>query len=204
MSQKIFSAISYIFHPLFMPILGMWLILYSGTYLSLLPLEGKRAILLITALSTILLPLSVLPFLYYQKLLTSYKMPERKERLLPLLLSIVFYYFGYYILRKVGVPSFIQHFLLASIICLVVAVLVHLKWKISTHMIGVGGILGLISSFSHIFQQNITIVLMFAIIIAGAIGTARLYLKAHNQAQVYSGFMVGFILSFVVIVFMNT
>lgn len=131
-------------------------------------------------------------------------MPERKERLLPLLLSVVFYYFGYYILRKVGVPNFIQHFLLASIACLVVAVLVHLKWKISTHMIGIGGILGLLSSFSYLFQQDITAVLMLVIVITGAIGTARLYLKSHNQAQVYSGFMVGFVLSFGVIVFMNT
>lgn len=203
MTKKLFSILSYIFHPVFMPILGIYLILYSGTYLAILPAESKRAILLMTAMFTVLLPLSVLPFLRYYKLISKYTIPERRERLIPLFLSVVFYGFGLYLFRKYGIPFFIQQFLLVAIICLLIAVLVHFWWKISTHMMGIGGILGLISSFNYLFSIDITFVLILTIIVAGVIGTARLYLKSHNQAQVYSGFMVGFIISFAIMALLN-
>lgn len=202
MTKRISSLISYSFHPVLMPFLGMFLILYSGTHFSLLLQEQKRAILIITAMSTILLPLSVLPFLYYHKLISKYTIPERRERLIPLLLSVVFYYFGYYILHKFSAPVFIQRFLLASLICLIISVLIHLRWKISLHMIAIGGLTGLISSFGFLFQLNISLVLMVLILIAGITGTARLHLRTHNQAQIYSGFMLGFVLSFGVLVYL--
>lgn len=203
MTKKLFSTLSYIFHPVFMPIIGIYLILYSGTYLSILPAESKRAILLMTAMFTVLLPLSVLPFLRYYKLISKYTIPERRERLIPLFLSIIFYGIGFTLFRKYGIPMYIQQFLLVSIICLIIAVIVHLWWKISTHMIGIGGIIGLISSFNYLFNIDISYVLILTIIVAGIIGTARLYLKSHNQAQVYGGFMVGFIISFTVMALLN-
>jgi len=203
MTKKLFNTLSYIFHPVFMPILGIYLILYSGTYLSILPTESKKAILLITAMFTILLPLSVLPFLRYYKLISKYTIPERRERLIPFFLSIIFYAFGFSLFRKYGIPLYIQQFLLVSLICLIIAVVVHLWWKISTHMMGIGGILGLISSFNYLFNMDISYALILTIITAGLIGTARLYLKSHNQAQVYGGFMVGFIISFAFMALIN-
>jgi len=202
MTKRISTLISYFFHPILMPLLGMLLILYSGTHFSLLLQQQKNAILVITAMSTILLPLSIMPFLYYHRLISKFTIPERKERLIPLFLSIVFYYFGYYVLHKFAAPFFIQRFLLASLICLTITVLIHLKWKISLHMIGIGGLTGLTSAFGFLYQLNISLVLMVLILVAGITGTARLHLRIHNQTQIYSGYMLGFTLSFGVLVFL--
>lgn len=203
LTKNISKGISYAFHPTLMPLLGIYLIL-SYTHLILLPYEGKVAIFKIVGLSTLVLPIMVLPFLYYQKLITDITVSERRERLLPITLAIIFYFFGYYILRRLGGPSIIQSFLLSSFICVFIAGLISLRWKISLHMIGIGGLIGLISAMSFLYQTGIEFILMASILIAGLTGTARLYLKEHSQTQIYSGFLLGFILTFGIVVSMNS
>ena len=39
-------------------------------------------------------------------------------------------------------------------------------------------------------------VLMFLLILSGMLGSARLYLRAHNHLQVYVGFLLGCIVEF--------
>ncbi|MBI9069398.1 MAG: hypothetical protein JEZ09_19020 [Salinivirgaceae bacterium] len=202
MTKKIFTAVSFVFHPVFMPLVGIFIIL-SLSHLAMLPFEGKKAILLIVAITTLFFPLAVLPVLYYQKLITKITVTERKERLLPMFLTILFYYFGYYILHKYSAPVYLQHFLLATILSISLASIIHLKWKISTHMIGIGGILGLLSSMGFLFQTHFSNLMMLVILSAGLIGTSRLYLKEHNHLQIYSGFILGYLVTFLTIVLMN-
>lgn len=203
MTKKLTTIISYLFHPVFMPILGMALILFSGTYLSLLAFESKKAILIITGMFTILLPLSVLPFLKYYKLITSYTIPQRQERLIPFIMSLIFYSFAYALFRKLGVPFFLQHFIIAALVCLFLNLIIHLWWKISAHMIGIGGLLGLLSALSFLFNIDIQLYLMIIIIAAGLIGSSRLYLKSHSQSQIYAGFMLGYVTTFLVLIILN-
>lgn len=204
MTKKFSTLISFLFHPVFMPFFGMAVILFSGSYLSLISFESKKAILLITIMFTLLLPLSVLPFLKYYKLITNYTIPQRQERLIPLLMSVIFYAFGYTLFRKLGIPNFLQHYILAALICLILTLIIHVWWKISAHMIGIGGLLGLISALSFLFSINMQVHLIAAIAAAGLIGSSRLYLKSHSQSQIYAGFMLGYIVSFLVIVIINS
>lgn len=195
--KKTANLISYLFHPLLMPTLGVLLIFYSGIYLSFIPYEAKKIILLLTAFITLFLPITLLPLLYWQKKLSKITLPKRQERLIPLFVSLLFYYLAYYILKKNNIPFFIQHFILASFFCLLAVSLIHLKWKISIHMVGLGGILGLWSILSFLFNiPNQSIFLSLLIIVSGLVGSARLVLAAHTQAQVYTGFLVGYTLSF--------
>lgn len=202
MNKKASQFISILFHPLLMPFIGVLLIL-TITHLALLPVEGKKAIYKIVILSTVLLPLSMLPLFYYNKIINKITMPQRRERLFPLATSIFFYYAGYYILTRLNAPVFIQYFLLSTVIVLSLTLIIHFKWKISTHMVGIGGIIGLLSTFGFLYKIDITTWLIPCILIAGIVGTARLYLKAHQPAQVYSGFLLGFVSVFAVIVGMT-
>ncbi len=202
LAKNLFKGISYAFHPTLMPLLGIYLIL-SYTHLILLPYDGKIAIVKIVGLSTLVLPIMVLPFLYYRKLITDITVSERNERLLPITLAIIFYFVGYYILKRLGVPSIIHSFLLSSFVCVLFAGLISLRWKISLHMIGIGGLIGLISAMSYLFQTGIEFILMGSILIAGITGSARLYLKEHSQAQIYTGFLLGFVLTFSIVVSIN-
>ncbi len=200
---KILSkTVSYLLHPALMPIIGIFII-FTSTHLMLLPIQGKIAILKVVAVCTILLPLSVLPLMYYHKRISNIEVSARNERLLPVFISVVFYFTAYYALSKMGAPRIINQFILSAFVSLALAGIIHFKWKISLHMIGMGGLIALVSAISFLYKTPIQFYLVSLILLTGVSGSARLYLEEHTQEQIYSGFLVGFVTTFSIIVLMN-
>jgi hypothetical protein len=103
MTKKLFKTLSYILHPVFMPVFGV-LILFSISHLALLPIESKKAILFLVAIVTVFFPLALIPILYFQKAITGVNISSQRERIIPMFLTSLFYYFGYYILHKYSAP----------------------------------------------------------------------------------------------------
>ena len=70
--------------------------------------------------------------------------------------------------------------------------LISLKWKISAHASGVGGLLAFYVVASHLnavpYDLNLCLML---ITIAGLTVSARLALNSHNLMQVVAGFLLG-------------
>jgi len=187
--SKVFSTL---FHPLLIPAIGLFLIFNVGGHFSYLPFEHKRAIYIIVFLSTCVLPLSLIPLFLLSGIIKSVYMKERKERLFPTLATGAFYLLGYFFLSKIPiVPTFIQGFMLATIVTICVALGITFFWKISMHMIGIGGLTGALLALSVRFGLDIWITFSTLLLIAGLLGTSRLYLKAHTPLQVHVGFVLG-------------
>jgi len=196
MQRWIAKVVSLILHPLFMPVYGILILFYiSGTFLSFLPGIVKRIVLIIIAVNTIILPLSVVPFYISQKVIKSIHMDTSGERIIPLAMNSIFFYLGFYLLNRLQVPDLIKMYVLASFSVVVVTLLVSLKWKISIHMIGIGGLTGAILSISWHLGVDMKEVWMGLILCGGLIGFARLELNKHTPVQVYSGFFIGLIVA---------
>ena len=58
-------------------------------------------------------------------------------------------------------------------------------------MIGMGGIIGSIIGISERLTIDLNNILIVLFLLAGLVGSARLYLNAHNPAQVFVGFLLG-------------
>jgi hypothetical protein len=192
--KRLPQFLSYIFHPLLMPTLGVYVILNSGTYASLLPSDAKNMILVAVLTCTFGLPAAFIPIYIYSKIAASAEMGQRQERHIPLIITALMYYFSFYLLRRMEVPTIIQAFLLASTISVCANLIINTKWKISAHMIGIGGLIGLIISISILYHADIMLYLMISILVGGVIGYARLSLNAHTPSQVYIGLVTGFLL----------
>jgi hypothetical protein len=59
-------------------------------------------------------------------------------------------------------------------------------------MVGLGGLMGMIMFISFYLKVDLSFYLILTILITGVTGSARLLLKAHTPAEVYSGFLMGF------------
>ena len=194
--RLIAKIISVIFHPLFMPVYGILILFFiSGTFLSYLAGPVKNIVLIIIAVNTIILPLSVVPFYISQKIIKSIHMNTSRERIIPLTMNSIFFYLGFYLLNRLQVPDLIKMYVLASFSVVVVTLLVSLKWKISIHMVGIGGLTGAIISISWHLGVDMKAIWMGLILCSGLIGFARLELNKHTPAQVYSGFFAGLIVA---------
>ena len=177
-----------------MPTLGVLVIFNSGSYLELLPFQVKKIVLFIVFISTFILPLSILPFMRYKGLISTWNINNRQERIIPLFITGVFYSLAFYWLLKINVlPKFILQCMLACAISVFITLIISLFWKISIHMLGVGGLTGITIALLYMQGVNIHIYLMASILVAGFLGSARLKLNAHSPMQVYSGYLLGII-----------
>lgn len=147
-------------------------------------------LLFVIVIATVVLPLlSVFIMLRFGRISTIY-MEDQRERNWPLLQTAIVYAAAYYVLQAKA-PVFLPLFILGAIISMVIAMLINLKWKISLHMIGIGGFCGGMTALFLISQEGSPFFLASAFAMAGVLGTARLILQAHTPMQILAGFVLG-------------
>jgi membrane-associated phospholipid phosphatase len=73
-------------------------------------------------------------------------------------------------------------------------------WKISIHSAGAGGVIGALIAYSILFVFNPIWYLCLLILLAGAVGTARMLLRQHNLSQVVVGTILGVVCGFMGII----
>jgi membrane-associated phospholipid phosphatase len=132
------------------------------------------------------------PYLLYHKLLFNVQMENRRERYVPLVVSFVLNIFCYYLIRRITIPQMYYSFILSSLIAVLVTMLITLRYKISIHMVGAGGLVALIGFLAFHLKVDLQFYLVISLVLAGITGTARLILKAHTPDQIYTGFLTGF------------
>jgi hypothetical protein len=198
MEKRIATVFSYIAHPLLIPLLGLLIISNSGTYAADMDLRYRQFIYLAVFVFTLVLPAAIIPLFYYFGLSKNLHFSERRERLVPLYITLIFYLAAYFLIKKLPVSAVYQRFLFAACISMIFILAISYFWKISAHMVGWGGLTGLILILSLRFNTDLMIFLILSILISGIIGFARLKLNAHNPLQTYSGFLLGFSIMLVV------
>jgi len=197
--QKLTKLISVIFHPVLIPIIGMFLIFHSGTLFSFIPSQVKNFSYIVVFLSTFLLPISILPLLKFQRLISSYALTDRKERIIPMILSIIFFFMGFYILRRIPMTAFLQSFFLSMMVIVSGVSLISFSWKISMHLSSIGALTALVVVLSMKYSADIFWVVILAVLLSGLMGYSRLYRGRHNQWQVYAGYFWGFTSAFLIL-----
>jgi len=186
------KTLSILFHPLLMPTLGVMIIFYSGSYVSYLPGDVKKIILLVVGANTLGLPLMMMPLFIQFKVISTFAMETNKERILPLTFTLIPYILSVYFLIKLPIPFIITSFMLGASIAVALCLIISYWWKISIHLVGIGGMIGFLISFSIRLYTNVLPLLIIFVVAAGLLASARLFLKAHKPSQVFLGFLLGF------------
>lgn len=188
-----FSRIlSCILHPLFIPTLAT-IVLISQPYLYtvVLPDTLKWWFLSVVVIFTLILPFAGVLILEKLTILSTVEMKERSERTIPLLLSGMSYMALLFIIRPAGIPPLLMYVLYSATFTLLAGLLINLAFKISLHTLGWSGITCTFTCLS--LQTGLSLIswIIGAIVLAGLAGYARLKQDAHNQTQVYLGYVVG-------------
>lgn len=193
MENKLANALSFIFQPLLMPTFGFIVLFSMNTVFSLMvnP-SAKWMIMGVVFLTTFLFPATMIFFLLKMGVITSLNLRSRQERVLPFLITGVFYYLVYYMLKQLQISPIYTYFMIGTTFIIVISMLINFFWKISIHMISLGGMLGAFLGLSFVMMIDLTPLLLLIIFVSGLVGYARLQLNAHTPAQVYTGFVSGF------------
>lgn len=91
--------------------------------------------------------------------------------------------------------------MVAASVALFITILISYYWKISAHMVGIGGATGFIIALSLFWGADIKFFLLLAILLSGVVGSSRLALNEHYPLQIYTGYVVGILSMLGVFVF---
>lgn len=188
----ILKSISFIFHPVMMPLLGV--IFYFSKSPRYLPMEIIQAKVVSLFILTILLPILLYFLLKSLGRTSTIYLKSTNERILPLVLNaIIILLIVYRVLPNDEIIELYYFFigiLISTLSCLVLAIL---KFKASIHMMAVSGVFMFFLALSIHFSININGSLAIMAVLMGAIATSRLHLKAHTYPELIIGFFIGLI-----------
>ena len=198
-----FKIITYIFQPLLIPTYGIILLMQLSLF-QLFPTSYRLFAIAGTVLFTCILPSLPILFMMKNRQISDIFISKREERTMPYLFSLLAYIFWVLFLwRTLQFPMDFVLLAIGSIVSVVLMVFINLKWKISAHTAGMGGLIGGIFGVAFVAAINPVWIITAAIIIAGLVAISRILLKAHTLSQVIGGFFLGFACVFIPVIVYN-
>jgi len=192
MADKAAHIITAVFHPLLIPTYAFIILLHMQVYfVRIIPEQSKWIIIGMIFFATFIFPMLFYIALYYRGVIKSMHMRSKEERTIPYIIAIIFFYLTFYILRRMGISPFFYHYMGGATLLLVLVLVINLFWKISSHTIAFGALLGGIVALSLLMNINVHYLLLPAVLIGSFIASSRLRLNAHTQAQIYAGLLLG-------------
>jgi len=200
------NTISFILNPLLMPFYSI-AALFSYTSFGQIYLNQILRFLLPVLLFSTLIPGLFIIVLKRLKIVSDSSLPLHSDRILPYLMvcfanGVLLYHF-----YTANMYIWFIGVLAVPVIVSFIGLVINFFWRISAHMLAVGALIGTIMSVCYnIKGLNPFVLFIILFILAGCLAVSRLYLNKCNAAQVYAGFFVGLISSFLIIwinIYMN-
>lgn len=184
-------TISYLLHPLLMPVYILFFLFNANSLFSYIPEAVKSYCYLVTVFTLLVMPVASLPLFKYLRLVKSYELEEKQERVYPILIAVIFAFIGFWLLGRVAYTNIVQQLFLVLIILLSAFSVITLRWKMSMHMTAMGGVCGFLFILGMKYSGDVRTFFMLMILLSGLLAASRLYLKKHSPLQVYTGFLFG-------------
>lgn len=190
-------AISVLLHPILMPVLALWAAMQLDPHLSyFLPPQARLFTLGIVVVMSVVFPSISMLLLRRAGAISSLEMPTREERIAPFVLMLIYYGMTYYMLRQTRLDGSVLSLYAGVMLALLITTLITFRWKISVHLVGVGGLVGTVAGISEMHGEGLLFWLALSVLMAGILGTARLLTGSHVPAQVYAGGALGFLCTY--------
>lgn len=183
--------ISYIFHPLFIPIYVILFFLYEIRMFPDRDAWGKKLILIQFLVSYTLLPLVTILLMKGLGFIQSFQLHSRRDRIMPYVVCEIFYFWTWYVARNLHYPKVVIAFALAVFLSSAAGLILNSYMKISMHGLAVGTLCAAMVMTGLTVHFPFGMYVSAAVLIAGLTCTARLIDSDHYATEVYTGFIVG-------------
>jgi hypothetical protein len=197
MANSFWKAISYIFHPAFMPTLGVIVIISCDPFIysSLDPDQFwifLASFAAMTLLCTMMLPLFVSWVLLKTGRVSSLTVPTDKDRLMLIAFTELCFILAYYSIHNIPmIGRSLSFFMLGINVAMIITLIASMFTKVSLHGVGVGGILGTIIGLMYYTRMQNFPVVIAAIVLVALVDYSRFKLKAHIASDIYIGNIIG-------------
>ena len=200
MNRNVALGISGLFHPVFVNLFGLLAIVFLSPYLSLgLTPNAKFFYIAFMFVTAGVLPILAVLVMRLLGKVQSVLLDVQDERNNPYLITAYVYLFVYYFLSRMHTPSNLRPYILACTCILGAVVIINHFYKISVHGASLGALTAIILTLAQAPLFDLRYVLLLTFILSGITLSARLFLHAHTFGQVISGWMLGFVIMYLIL-----
>jgi len=185
--------ISYIFHPLFIPVYLSWLAVESQSFLFGVFSEWEKTIFIARfGVMYILFPLVSVLLMKALGFVSSIHLNTQKDRIIPYVVCMIYYWWMWYVLHNQ--PEYPKQFVILSFAIFLASIgglMANINIKISMHAIGAGLMAAFVMLLGFSQDINFGVYISISILLAGIICTARFIDSDHTAKEIYVGLLVG-------------
>lgn len=189
--------ISYIFHPLFVPVyVGLFFIYEARLFNDRTDWQQKIIIIQFFIYYTFF-PLMTTLLAKAVGFVDSVHLKTQKERILPYIVCEIFYFWAWYVFKNVQFPPEVVLFSLGVFLACSLGLILNSFMKISMHTMSMGVVCALFLLVGLNANTSYGFFIALAFLAAGLTGTARLIDSDHTQKEIYLGFFAGAFAQFI-------
>lgn len=187
------QLISFVFHPLFIPVYITCFVLFVHPLLFAGYDEARKLRLVATVLVNLTFLPGVTVFLCWRLgFISNMFLNTQKERIIPLAATMIFYFWCWFVLKNfTEIPELYRQFLLGSFITVIGAWLANISFKVSLHALGIGGMLCFLLLLLYGMEGGSAWYLAIGLLVAGLVCSSRLVLSSHRPYEIYLGVVIG-------------
>ncbi len=185
--------VSYVFHPLFVPTFFLLFLIQVVPYefASITEWQLKLRVFSVFWL-TAFFPAFAVFLLWRLKFSESIFLRTQKERIIPYVITMFFYWWMYYLSRNFSdQPLVLKFFYFGIFIATSIGLVVNNFMKVSLHAIGIGGFLMAVGLTSFHYSINNLFWLVLAVLLTAFVISARMIVSDHTKKELIVGFAIG-------------
>jgi hypothetical protein len=181
---------AYIFHPLLMPLLGVFL--YFGISPRFIELEIMQARLIAISIITVFIPIITFFLFKNMGIFLSIHLERVEDRKFPLMIQCVLLLLIIkMVFKPYDNPELYYFFVGVLFSTLTALILVFLKFKVSLHQMGVAGLTMFLIALGIHFKVNVLLAVSLFFIANGWVATSRLHTNSHTYVELIGGLFIG-------------
>ncbi len=188
------QMISVLLHPVFIPLISslLWYGFYPQYFASIAQIKITDWLIMLI-INTIIFPLLLILLLKGLGFIKSILMKETKERIIPLIGVMVFYFWMYYVVKnkETNAPEPAIVFFLGNYLSIIALFIATMFLKVSLHACAASFALAFAILLSIMSHSIVVPYLILVSVLAALILWARYYLKAHSVKELGVGAALG-------------
>ena len=196
--RVIAKIISYIFHPIFIPVYLCWFVIKTQSYLFAAFSSWEKTVFILRfGVMYAMFPLVSVLLMKAVGFVSSIQLKTQRDRIIPYVVCMIYYWWMWYVLHNQSFPREFTILSFAIFLASIGGLMGNISMKVSMHAMAAGIMVAFVIMLGFSQEISFGIYISLAILLAGIICTSRFIASDHIPREIYGGLLIG-ILSLII------
>ena len=190
--RVIAKIISYVFHPIFIPVYLCFFVVKTQSYLFATFSSWEKTVFVLRfGVMYAMFPVVSVLLMRAVGFVSSIQLKTQRDRIIPYVVCMIYYWWMWYVLHNQTFPREFTILSFAIFLASIGGLMANISMKVSMHAMAAGILVAFVIMLG--FSQDISfgIYISLAILLAGIICTSRFIASDHTPREIYGGLLIG-------------